>query len=109
MSRVILAILTAFALLAPSCSEGPARTASDSEDQRHPVPPGREYELLNDPEALAIFLPPLPPKEPQEALATFETLGGFEMQLVAAEPLGSSKRAHARAAAARTKGDGAWR
>ncbi|MCH2374857.1 MAG: hypothetical protein MK538_11760, partial [Planctomycetes bacterium] len=87
MSRVILAILTAFALLAPSCSEGPARTASDSEDQRHPVPPGREYELLNDPEALAIFLQPLPPKEPQEALATFETLGGFEMQLVAAEPL----------------------
>ncbi|MCY2962038.1 MAG: CehA/McbA family metallohydrolase, partial [Planctomycetota bacterium] len=38
-------------------------------------------------EALREFLKPVAPKTPTEALATFETLPGFEMQLVAAEPL----------------------
>ncbi|RPI82298.1 MAG: dehydrogenase, partial [Planctomycetaceae bacterium] len=33
------------------------------------------------------FLKPVPAKSPQEALATMETVPGFEMQLVAAEPL----------------------
>ncbi|MFO1095013.1 MAG: PVC-type heme-binding CxxCH protein, partial [Planctomycetaceae bacterium] len=33
------------------------------------------------------FLKPVPPKEPAEALRTFEMIDGFEMQLVAAEPL----------------------
>ncbi|MBL8849606.1 MAG: CehA/McbA family metallohydrolase [Planctomycetaceae bacterium] len=36
---------------------------------------------------LAEFLKPVPPKEPAEALETFEMLDGFEMQFVAAEPL----------------------
>ncbi len=33
------------------------------------------------------FLKPVPPKSPAEALKTFETVGGFRMQPVAAEPL----------------------
>jgi len=33
------------------------------------------------------FLKPVPPKSPEEALKSFEMLDGFEMQLVAAEPL----------------------
>ncbi|REK20850.1 MAG: dehydrogenase [Planctomycetota bacterium] len=36
---------------------------------------------------LAEFLKPVPAKPPAEALQTFETIDGFEMQLVAAEPL----------------------
>lgn len=36
---------------------------------------------------LTSFLKPVPPKSPEEALATFETLPGFHMELVAAEPL----------------------
>ncbi|MEO6810410.1 MAG: hypothetical protein ABI353_14950, partial [Isosphaeraceae bacterium] len=32
-------------------------------------------------------LPRFPPKEPGEALKTFKTLGGFQMDLLAAEPL----------------------
>ncbi|MCI0457651.1 MAG: CehA/McbA family metallohydrolase [Gemmataceae bacterium] len=38
-------------------------------------------------EELKEFLKPLPPKAPQEALKTFETVDGFRMELVAAEPL----------------------
>ena len=38
-------------------------------------------------EELAEFLKPVPPKPPEDALETFETIDGFEMQLVAAEPL----------------------
>jgi putative membrane-bound dehydrogenase-like protein len=33
------------------------------------------------------FLKPVPPKTPEEALKTFETVEGFQMQLVAAEPM----------------------
>lgn len=40
-----------------------------------------------DEEELREFLKPVPAKAPAEALATFETVPGFEMQLVAAEPL----------------------
>ena len=36
------------------------------------------------------FLKPVPQKSPQEALATFEGVQGFQMQLVAAEPLVTS-------------------
>jgi putative membrane-bound dehydrogenase-like protein len=36
---------------------------------------------------LAAFLEPLPPKTPAEALKTFETTGGFRMEVLAAEPL----------------------
>lgn len=44
---------------------------------------------LADPSAeeLRKFLKPTPPSEPAEALKSFETAAGFEMQLVAAEPL----------------------
>src|SRR5262245_38861250 len=38
-------------------------------------------------EELREFLKPIPPKSPAEALKTFETVGGFRMQLVASEPL----------------------
>lgn len=38
-------------------------------------------------EELKEFLKPVPPQSPEEALKTFEMLDGFEMQLVAAEPL----------------------
>src|SRR5262249_32698555 len=36
---------------------------------------------------LAEFLKPVPPKPPAEALKTFETVDGFQMQLVAADPM----------------------
>jgi len=36
---------------------------------------------------LRAFLKPLPPKPIEDALRSFETVGGFEMQLVAQEPL----------------------
>ncbi len=36
---------------------------------------------------LAAALPRIPPTEPADALATFETLQGFRMELIAAEPL----------------------
>ncbi len=38
-------------------------------------------------QSLKDLLKPLPPKEPQQALKTFESARGFTMQLVAAEPL----------------------
>ncbi len=38
-------------------------------------------------EELAEFLKPVPPQSPEEALQSFDMLDGFEMQLVAAEPL----------------------
>jgi putative membrane-bound dehydrogenase-like protein len=37
--------------------------------------------------ALAAFLQPVPPRTPAQALETFETTGGFRLELVAAEPL----------------------
>jgi len=39
------------------------------------------------PEDLKAFLTPVPSKTPEEALKSFETLPGFHMELVAAEPL----------------------
>ncbi|MGE0378339.1 MAG: PVC-type heme-binding CxxCH protein [Planctomycetaceae bacterium] len=41
----------------------------------------------HDEEQLQAFLQPVPPKSIDEALASFETVDGFEMQLVASEPL----------------------
>jgi putative membrane-bound dehydrogenase-like protein len=38
-------------------------------------------------EELRQFLLPIPPRPPAEALKTFETVGGFYLELVAAEPL----------------------
>ncbi len=49
---------------------------------------------LNDPgqrqltdDELREFLKPVPPRSAEESLTTFETIDGFEMQLVASEPL----------------------
>jgi len=51
-------------------------------------------ENLNDPgqrqhtdEELREFLKPIPPRSAEESLESFETIDGFEMQLVASEPL----------------------
>jgi putative membrane-bound dehydrogenase-like protein len=38
-------------------------------------------------EELKAFLKPVPPKSPSEALETFETIPGFQLELLAAEPL----------------------
>ncbi len=47
----------------------------------------KEEEVPLDPKAdFSRFLPRIPPKSPQEALKTFRTLPGFEVQLVACEP-----------------------
>jgi putative membrane-bound dehydrogenase-like protein len=52
-----------------------------------------ELPVLEDPGArthtdaeLKAFLKPVPPKTPQEALKTFETIPGFHMELIASEP-----------------------
>jgi putative membrane-bound dehydrogenase-like protein len=52
-----------------------------------------ELPVLKDPGArshtdaeLKAFLRPVPPKTPQEALKTFETIPGFHMELLASEP-----------------------
>jgi putative membrane-bound dehydrogenase-like protein len=52
-----------------------------------------ELPVLKDPGArshtdaeLKAFLKPVPPKTPQEALKTFETIPGFHMELIASEP-----------------------
>ncbi len=47
----------------------------------------REAEPGIESRPLEQVLQPVPPKEPEEALKTFETLDGFRMELVAAEPL----------------------
>ena len=43
--------------------------------------------ILEDETALKEFLKPIPPKEPADALTTFEAVDGFRMELVAHEPL----------------------
>jgi len=43
--------------------------------------------VAGDPEQLARYLTPIPPKSPEEALAAFKTAEGFHMELVAHEPL----------------------
>ena len=43
--------------------------------------------ILEDETALKEFLKPIPPKEPADALKTFEAVDGFRMELVAHEPL----------------------
>ena len=44
-------------------------------------------DISRDGAALAEYLQPVPPKEPQEALASFEAVDGFRMEMVAHEPL----------------------
>ncbi len=60
----------------------------------HPSDIGKTIGTINDPgrrmhtdEELRALLKPQPPKPMKEVLASFETVGGFEMQLVAREPL----------------------
>ena len=55
------------------------------EDTRDPF---REIvDISRDEAALAEYLQPVPPKEPQEALESFEAVDGFRMEMVAHEPL----------------------
>ena len=44
-------------------------------------------DISRDSDALREYLDPIPPTEPSDALKTFETTGGFSMELVAHEPL----------------------
>ncbi|MBX3437189.1 MAG: CehA/McbA family metallohydrolase [Planctomycetaceae bacterium] len=60
----------------------------------HPSQVAHRLPTLDDPglrqhddAQLQVFLQPVPPKSIGEALASFETVEGFEMQLVASEPL----------------------
>ena len=65
--------------LHPSCSEGPADKTTDRYRQI--------VDITRDEAALQEYLKPIPPTEPADALKTFETAGGFHMELVAHEPL----------------------
>jgi hypothetical protein len=58
--------------------EAEASRSSLAADASYPAPTEQE---------LKEFLKPVPPKSPREALKTFETVDGFRMELVAAEPL----------------------
>ena len=51
--------------------------------------PAAEKASVPDPTEAELkeFLKPVPPKSPAEAVKTFETVDGFRMELVAAEPL----------------------
>lgn len=44
-------------------------------------------DITRDEAALKEYLKPIPPTEPADAIKTFETAGGFRMELVAHEPL----------------------
>ena len=85
-------VLVFFALLVLVCSG--ALVLWVSPEETLPVTldesPQQLQEILRvyrDETALKEFLRPIPPKEPEEALKTFETLGGFRMELVAQEPM----------------------
>ena len=76
-SRVGQVLLLASLSILPSCTDG-------SVEERDPY---REIvDISRNPEALREYLKPIPPTEPAEALKTFETTGGFRMELVAQEP-----------------------
>ena len=62
-----------------SCSQG---SSDEPEDPFRKI-----VDISRDEDALREYLKPVPPKEPAEALKTFETADGFEMQLVAHEPM----------------------
>ena len=68
-------------LLAGSCTRPESGGEGPADEE------GREHELLADDDALKEFLAPVPAKEPAAALATFEAVDGFHVELVAAEPL----------------------
>ena len=55
------------------------------EDTRDPF--RKILDISRDEAALAEYLQPIPPKEPQEALEAFQTIDGFRMEMVAHEPL----------------------
>ncbi len=66
--------------------EKPSRLIANANTQQTPLHADAGYRKPTD-EELKAFLQPVPPKTPQEALKTFETVPGFHMELVAAEPL----------------------
>jgi len=85
-------ILVFLALLALACSGALVLWISPKETL--PVTPDESPQQLQEilkvyreEVALKEFLRPIPPKEPEEALKTFETLDGFHMELVAREPM----------------------
>ena len=56
-------------------------------EQDTPDPFRKILDISRDEAALAEYLKPVPPKEPQEALESFEAVDGFRMEMVAHEPL----------------------
>jgi putative membrane-bound dehydrogenase-like protein len=68
-------------VLLPSlaCGVAPEEDAQD--------PFRKIVDISRDEKALAEYLKPIPPKEPEEALKSFQTEDGFTMELVAHEPL----------------------
>ncbi len=77
-SRIRQILMLASLSISPSCMDGPAE---DTRDQYREI-----VDISRDPDALREYLKPIPPTEPAEALKTFETTGGFRMELVAHEP-----------------------
>ena len=70
------------------------RAAGGAVSTGHPSDIAKTVGTIDDPgrqthtdEELKALLKPQPPKPIEEVLASFETVGGFEMQLVAREPL----------------------
>ncbi|MBI2949473.1 MAG: CehA/McbA family metallohydrolase [Verrucomicrobia bacterium] len=70
------------------------REARGVSAQGHPSDIARDLPAIGDAglrshsdEELRAFLKPVPPKPMEEALQSFETVGGFRMELVAREPL----------------------
>jgi len=62
-----------------SCRDGP----DDETKDRY----RKLVDITRDEAALKEYLKPIPPTEPADAIKTFETAGGFRMELVAHEPL----------------------
>ncbi|MBI3852055.1 MAG: CehA/McbA family metallohydrolase [Verrucomicrobia bacterium] len=66
--------------------ENPAQWLQKADALKIPLAAAASFRAPTD-EELEAFLQPVPPKTPQAALKTFETTGGFHMELVAAEPM----------------------
>ena len=77
LSKRVLPLL----VLLPSLSCG-LEPEEDSKDRFREI-----VDISRDGKALAEYLKPVPPKEPEEALKSFEAEDGFTMELVAHEPL----------------------
>jgi len=82
MRHDVRTTLLLFLLAYVSVSAKHTTTAEDSQG----LAEGPVIHLESD-EELKAFLKPIPAKSPNEALKTFETAGGFHMELVACEPI----------------------